>query len=138
MWASCARRRTEPVATVAPGASSIESESDEAVTRVAALGHRGDREPRRCGRREILRGVDGEVGVAVEDRGLHLLDEHTLSAELVDRAIARPVAQRLDEHELDVDVGDRSARADRPHARLATGRGGFPAWPPAASRAHRA
>ena len=40
--ASCARRRTEPVATVAPGREVGERSTDERVAGVAALGHRRD------------------------------------------------------------------------------------------------
>ena len=38
--ASCARRRTEPVPTRAPGGQRVERRADERVAGVAALGHR--------------------------------------------------------------------------------------------------
>ena len=133
-----ARRRTEPVATVAPGASSIEREADEAVARVAALGHGGQRETRRGGRRQILGRVHGEVGAPVEHRLLHLLHEHTLAAERVDRADRAPRSPVVCTSTSSTSrSGTARRRAVRRRARPASGRGDLPAWSPAgvASRA---
>ncbi len=138
-WASCARRRTAPVATVAPGASSW-----------SARPTRQSRGSPRSGTAAIVR-----PGVAVDGRSFAEWTAKSASPPSTAActsftktpwppsswigAVACAVAQGLDEHELDVEVRRKPpAATDRRRARLANGRGDLPASPPAASRAHRA
>ena len=102
---SCARRRADPVAMRAPGRQAAERQPDQRVAGVAPLGHRGQHEARHGGRRQVLGRVHGEVGPPVEHRGLHLLDEHALAAQLPDRDVEPLVGHRLDDDELDVEAG---------------------------------
>ena len=131
--ASWARRRTEPVATVAPGASSSRAGpiSASAGSRRA---HEGADRQRLVGtRRQVLGRVHGDVGAAVEDGVLDLLDEHALAADRVQRHVLAAVAGRLDEHEL-----GRAVRS--PRQRVGDGLGLGPrlraarGWPGAARR----
>ena len=89
--------------------------ADQRVGRGTALGERGDAEARRrCGG-EVLRRVHRDVGAAVEHGELHLLGEHALAADRVQRHVAAlgAVAVRVDEHELDVVTVRRAARRRR-------------------------
>ena len=104
--ASWARRRTDPVATVAPG-----GELGRAADRSARRRRRAGAGTRRstsasCGRRrQVLGRVHGDVGAPVEHGLLDLLDEHALAADHVQRHVLAAVAGRLDEHQLDVAAG---------------------------------
>ena len=103
--ASWAWRRSEPVATSARSGRSARVGADERVAGVAPLGHARDHQAGHGDRRQVLGRVDGEVGPAVEHGGLHLLGEDALAAELPDRDVEPAVALRVDDDELDLDVG---------------------------------
>ncbi len=45
--------------------------------------------------------MHGEIGAAVEHRGLHLLDEHALAAHRLDRDVEPPIGGGLHDHEVD-------------------------------------
>ena len=136
--ASWARRRTEPVATVAPDASSAEGRADERVGGIAPGAERADRRGRRGCRRQVLGRVHGDVGATVEHRLLDLLDEHALAADRVQRRRLIAVAGRLDEHELGRSPGQRRDRRRRRRAawvaRLRAPAGGQPERPAAGAR----
>ena len=59
--------------------------------------------------------MHGDLGATVEHRPLHLLDEHALAADRVQRHVVglRAVAERLDQHELGVEPGGTQARQRR-------------------------
>ena len=136
--ASWARRRTEPVATVAPGARSAQRAADERVAGVAPLRDGGQHQARRGDRGQVLGRVHGEVGPPVEHGLLDLLDEHALAAELaLSGASRRRSPVRLDEHQLGPQARMRGLRAGRRRARPASGPAGCRGWRPgAAARAH--
>ena len=102
--------------TTAPcGSSSSDGVAvrDEGVARVLALEHGGEREARRQVHRHVLERVDGEVGAAVVERGLELLDEQALAADLGQRAVEDLVAargHRRSSVDLDADARLSSAR----------------------------
>ena len=58
----------------------------ESVARIFALGDRGEHEARRQLHRHVLHRMHGEIGAAVGQRVLELLDEQALAAGLVERA----------------------------------------------------
>ena len=62
--ASWARRRTDPVATSAPGRRSAKGDADQGVTGVGPPGHGRQQQARGRRRRQVLGRVDGEVGPA--------------------------------------------------------------------------
>ena len=138
-------------AEVGPVAPQLDLAAERAGGHLGALGQVGERSTRparragrpararpRCtrpghgDRRQVLGAVHGEVGAAVEDRGLHLLGEHALAAQLPDRHVEAAVALRVDDDQLDRDVGVDGARAARRRARPASGRAGSRASPPGA------
>ena len=80
----------------------VERRADEHVTRIAALGNGREHEPLGRDRRKVFRGVLRQVGLSVEHRELHLLDEHAGAAELVDRDVGPLISAGLHDHELDV------------------------------------
>ena len=96
------RRRSDPVAT-APR-EVVERGAHQGVAGVAPLGDGGDDQARRGGGRQVLGGVDGHVGPAVEHRGLDLLGEHALAAQLVDGDVEPPVALRLHRDQLGLEA----------------------------------
>ncbi len=75
------------VTGVGPADDSVQSE---------ALGRPG---------RQVLGRVDGEVGAPLQNRGLHLLDEHPLATQLPDRDLPALVAGGRDHHQLDLQPG---------------------------------
>ena len=75
--------------------------SDEGVARIPALAERGEHESVSGRGRQILGRVHGQVGSSVEHGALHLLDEHALAADLVERDVETHVAGRLDGDQLD-------------------------------------
>ena len=95
--ASCARRRTEPVATVAPvgSASSVEPTSASRASR--PLGDRGERQTVGGVGREILGRVHRDVGASVEHGLLHLLHEHARPTDRVDRHVGAAITGGLDD-----------------------------------------
>ena len=131
--ASWARRRTEPVATGAPGLAGRPG----GIRPGRHGGRPGRRRPPGPGpsgvaRRQVLGRVDGEVGPAVEHGGLHLLDEHALAAQLPDRDVLALVAGGRRPR-----PARRRARARRtagrgPPPRPATGPARCPGWRSAA------
>ncbi len=106
--ASWARRRTEPVPMRAPGRQGVEPLADQGVAGVGPLGHGGDRQALGRRRRQVLGRVDGEVGPAVEHRGLHLLHEHAPAAQLPDGDVGPPVAHRVDHDRLNLNPEEPS------------------------------
>src|SRR5437764_11121670 len=76
----------------------------ERVARILALEVRPDRKPFRVRRGHVLRGMDGDVDPAGEERLLDLLDEHAPRADLAERLRAVLVAGRRDRHERDLDA----------------------------------
>ena len=112
---SCARRRTDPVATGAPWAS----RSSVDPIRTSATDRRSTKapisSPRCIARGKVLGGVHGDLGTTVEHGPLHLLREHALAADRVQGDVAGlgAVAERLDQHQFGVDalraelIGDR-------------------------------
>jgi len=77
--------------------------SDERIADRAPLGERPDDEPLLWNGRQILGGVDGEIGATVENGSLHLFHEHALPADRVERYIGglRAIAVRIDRQQLD-------------------------------------
>ena len=86
-----------------PGADPVGSA--QRVTRILARRVRADDEAVGVGRRHVLRGVDGDVDPAVEQRLLELLDEDAALADLAERLRAVAVACRRDRDERDLDAG---------------------------------
>ena len=62
--------------------------ADERVAGVAPGRHGRQHETAGGDRRQVLGRVHGQIGAAVEDRLLHLLDEHALAADGVQRHVA--------------------------------------------------
>src|SRR5690606_36630743 len=79
--------------------------ADQRVARILALG--GGRHGQAGGQlgRHVLHAVHREVGLAVEQRLLDLLDEQALAADLGQRAVDDAVAGGLDDEELDGEAG---------------------------------
>ena len=79
---TCARRRSEAVPSVAPRGSAASLSGPRGNKRVADVLARqiaGDRRRPRAGHgRQILRGMDGDVDLAVEHRGVDFLGEKPL------------------------------------------------------------
>ena len=72
--------------------------------RVACVGSGRDADEHETigrGRREVLPGVHGEVGPAVEHSGLNLFDEHALATHRVDRHVGVAVADGRDDDLVD-------------------------------------
>ena len=86
--ASCARRRTEPVADPRAGRAASSSVEPTSASRGSARsGTAASTRPSGCGRRgQVLGRVHREVGAPCEHRVLHLLHEDAGAAEGVDRA----------------------------------------------------
>ena len=63
--------------------------------------------------------MHGGVGAPVQHRGLHLLDEHALAADLVQGHVLSAVTGRLHEDQLGIDAG----RAERSGDGLGLGAG---------------
>ena len=87
------------------GREIVERPPDQRVGRVAAGGERTDHQGFVGLGRKILGRVHGGVGATVQDGLLHLLDEHALPTDHVQRDVLAAIAGRLDEHELDDAAG---------------------------------
>jgi hypothetical protein len=90
-----------------------EGRADEHVARIRALGHRRDDQALGRDRRQVLRGVHGDVRAPVEQRRLHLLDEDALAAHRFDRDVEPPIRRRLDHHRVDDHRGIHRAQQGR-------------------------
>ena len=73
---------------------------DQRIARIRPLGKRHQRELRRQHGRQVLRAVHREIGPAVQQRVLDLLDEQALAAQLGERHRGETVALGLDRHQL--------------------------------------
>ena len=74
----------------------VEGGADQGVAGIGSFGHARQHQSGRGLRRQILGGVHGQVGPAVEDGALHLLHERALPPELGHRDVAgEGVAGRL-------------------------------------------
>ena len=91
--ASWARRRAEPVATVAPGARSSRRAPTMTSRGSARSGTQARTSPSGVTEGRSLAECTASIGAAVEHGQLHLLDEHPLAAELAD-AGRRPARRR--------------------------------------------
>ena len=128
--ASCARRRTDPVATVAPTGRPARVEPISASRGVASLAEGGEMQPVSRRRRQVLGGVHCHVGVAAQHGVLDLFDEHALTADGVQwhLGVLGAITQGLDEGELhdEVAVGGHQHLGDHLSlcSRLSTAAGG--------------
>ena len=95
-----------------PHARLDRSRPAERVTRVLARRVSADDQAGHVGRRHVLRGVDGDVDPALEERLLELLHEHAAAADLAERARPVAVARGCDRNQGDLDPRP-SQRLDR-------------------------
>ena len=126
--ASWARRRTEPVATVARRREPGESAPDQRVAAIAPLGDRGDDKPSERHRRQVLGGVHRHVGAPVEHRGLHLLDEHALATDRVQIGTSWCDRPSVSTRTSSTSIDGRPRAAAHRCVRLASARGRSLAW----------
>ena len=85
-----------------PDGQGVETATDQHVAGVGPLGERSQHQSGHAelsGGGKVLGRMDGGVGLAGDDRGLHLLDEHTLASEPVEGDIEPPVAGGFDHHQ---------------------------------------
>ena len=102
---SMASRRRLEVPTTAPSGRSAKRRivrRDEGIARILAFEHRAEREAVGQLHRHVLERMHGEVRAADRERGLELLDEQPLAADLRKRAIEDLVAARRHSENFDV------------------------------------
>ena len=86
----------------------------ERVPRIGSLGHGDDRELAGAATGgEVLRGMNGKVRVAIDQRLLDFDREGALATDRSDRTVLVQVAGRLDDDELDRDRGGGGTRSGR-------------------------
>ena len=125
-YASWARRRTEPVATVPPVGISSKRAPTRASRGSARSGTAAMTRPSGVPARQVLARVHRHVGPPVEHRGLHLLDEDALAPDLPERSVAVTVAFGGDDDQLDRRRRTGVPQSRWPRSRPASGPGRCP------------
>ena len=115
--ASWARRRADPVATSGAGGQGAERGPHQHVAGIGPLGEGGQHQSGYLelgGGGQVLGRVHGGVGIPPDHRGLHLLDEHPLAPEPVERHVEPAVPVGLHHHQRRRDTPDSLEQRGHP------------------------